>query len=117
MGSSCPNLLKTVLVRHVQLIALSVQVAYLYLVPMYPLATRTTLAAVGRPAPLFLPAASFPFLPAACFSFLPAAVILSPAASPPSAASSGFTWVPLTTITASATARPPPTEPGETSTA
>src|SRR5215212_1701656 len=98
MGSSCPNLLKTVLVRHVQLIALSVQVAYLYLVPMYPLATRTTLAAVGRPAPLFLPAASFPFLPAACFSFLPAAcfpflpaaAILSPAASSSSAASSGF---------------------------
>jgi hypothetical protein len=42
MGSLCPNLPQALLVRHVQLIRLAVQVAYLYLVPRYLLASRTT---------------------------------------------------------------------------
>src|ERR687893_185315 len=42
MESLWPNLAQAFLVRHVQLIRLAVQVAYLYLVPMYLLAARTT---------------------------------------------------------------------------
>src|SRR4028118_2133863 len=42
MGSPCPNLAQVLLVRHVQLICLAVQVAYLYLVPRYLLACWTT---------------------------------------------------------------------------
>src|SRR5215210_2248385 len=49
MGSLWPNLRKTILVRHVQLILLRLQVAYLYLVPMYLLAARTTSLPEARP--------------------------------------------------------------------
>src|SRR5215216_6204339 len=48
-GNLCPNLRKTFLVRHVQLIRLLVQVPYLYLVPMYLLATRTMSLPEARP--------------------------------------------------------------------
>jgi len=42
MGSLWPNALQVLLVRHVQLILLSVQVAYLYVMPRKRLALRTT---------------------------------------------------------------------------
>src|SRR3712207_6082979 len=42
MGSLWPNLAKTFLTRHVQLIRPPLQVPYLYLVPMYLFAARTT---------------------------------------------------------------------------
>src|SRR5215211_2993596 len=49
MGSLWPNLAKTLLVRHVQLISLLVQVPYLYLVPMYLFAALTTPLPEARP--------------------------------------------------------------------
>src|ERR687896_435500 len=50
MGSLWPNLAKTFLVRHVQLIRLPLHLPYLYLVPMYLLAARTTSLPEARPA-------------------------------------------------------------------
>src|SRR5215216_1786594 len=50
MGSLSPNLAKTFLVRHVQLMRAFVQVPYLYLVPMYLLAIRTTSIPEALPA-------------------------------------------------------------------
>src|SRR4028118_1168158 len=49
MESLWPNLAQLFLVRHVQLIRLAVQVAYLYLVPIYLLAARTTSLPDARP--------------------------------------------------------------------
>src|SRR5918998_1897235 len=43
MGSLWPNFAQVFLVRHVQLMRARLQVAYLYLVPRYLLAARTTL--------------------------------------------------------------------------
>src|SRR5918997_4144367 len=50
MESLWPNLAKTFLVRHVQLIRLPLHSPNLYLVPMYLFATRTTSLPEGRPA-------------------------------------------------------------------
>ncbi len=52
MESLWPNLAQVFLVRHVQLIRLRLQVAYLYLVPMCLLAARTTALPDARPPPL-----------------------------------------------------------------
>src|SRR5918998_4145057 len=49
MESRWPNLAQAFLVRHVQLIRLRLQVAYLYLVPMCLLAARTTSLPDARP--------------------------------------------------------------------